>query len=48
MALFVGVLVWLLLPPFPDQIKNGKHWLFSEADIQLAKTRALCKYTILC
>ncbi|RFU26054.1 hypothetical protein B7463_g10286, partial [Scytalidium lignicola] len=36
-GIFVGILVWVFLPPFPDQIK-GKHWLFTEEEIQLAVT----------
>ena len=42
MAIAIGLATWLLLPPFPDQVKEDKHWLFSEADIRLAKMRAAC------
>lgn len=43
MAIAIGIATWLLLPPFPDQIKEDKHWLFTGADIKLAKMRAACK-----
>ena len=43
MAIGVGILVWLVLPPFPDQISQAKHWLFTEADIELAIARSRCK-----
>jgi hypothetical protein len=38
-GILVGILCWILLPPAPDQIKNNKHWIFSEAEINLAITR---------
>lgn len=41
-AIAVGIATWLFLPPFPDQIKDGKRWPFTAPDIQLAKTRAAC------
>ncbi|KAH8808685.1 major facilitator superfamily domain-containing protein [Xylogone sp. PMI_703] len=40
LALGVGFLTWLILPNFPDQIKNKKHWLFSPAEIDLAIVRS--------
>lgn len=43
LAVGVGIAFWLLLPPFPDQIKTTKHWLFSSEEIALAKERARCK-----
>ena len=44
MAIAIGIATWLLLPPFPDQIKEDKHWLFTGADIQVAKMRATCMF----
>ncbi len=38
-AVAVGVLVVCLLPAFPDQMKNGKNWLFTKEDISLATRR---------
>jgi hypothetical protein len=38
-AILVGILVWIFLPRFPDEIKTGKHWLFSEKDLDLALRR---------
>lgn len=43
LAVGVGIIFWLLLPPFPDQIKSTKHWLFSTEEIVLAKERARCE-----
>lgn len=42
LAVGVGIIFWLLLPPYPDQIKTTKHWLFSSEEIALAKERARC------
>ena len=42
LAVGVGIIVILLLPPYPDQIKTSKHWLFSSEEITLAKDRARC------
>lgn len=44
LAVAVGIVFWLLLPPYPDQIKSDKHWLFSPEEIALAKDRARCKF----
>ncbi|KAK5994137.1 High-affinity nicotinic acid transporter-like protein [Cladobotryum mycophilum] len=35
----VGITAWLVLPPPPDQMKNKKHWVFSEKEIDLAIRR---------
>jgi MFS family permease len=42
LAIGVGIIFWLLLPPYPDQIKNDKHWLFKPEEIALARDRARC------
>jgi hypothetical protein len=42
LAVGVGIIVWLLLPPYPDQIKGNKHWLFKPEEIALVKERARC------
>jgi len=39
-----GLIVLVLLPPFPDKMKNGKNWLFSREKIELAIQRSLSKY----
>ena len=44
-GIFVGLVVWALLPPFPDQIK-GRHWLFTEDEINLAVNRSSCEHSI--
>ncbi|KAJ9136537.1 MFS general substrate transporter [Coniochaeta hoffmannii] len=36
-----GLIVLVLLPPFPDKMKNGKNWLFSREKIELAIQRSL-------
>ena len=46
MALFVGALVVILLPRFPDQLRGRKHWLFRPEEIELAIQRMKCKSTI--
>jgi MFS family permease len=38
-AVFVGVLVIIFLPAFPDRMKNGKNWLFTRDEINLALER---------
>ncbi|KIW71768.1 hypothetical protein PV04_00005 [Phialophora macrospora] len=38
-AIFVGVVVIILLPVFPDRMKNGKNWLFTRDEISLALER---------
>ncbi|KAF3935635.1 hypothetical protein ABW19_dt0205471 [Dactylella cylindrospora] len=38
-GVFIGVMVFILLPSFPDRMKGGKNWLFTEEDIKLAKER---------
>lgn len=42
-SIAVGLLIWLLLPPFPDKLKR-KHWLFTEDEVNLAVTRASGEY----
>lgn len=42
LALGVGIIFWLLLPPYPDQIKNDKHYLFTPEEVALARDRARC------
>ncbi|ETI26654.1 hypothetical protein G647_10314, partial [Cladophialophora carrionii CBS 160.54] len=39
MATLVGVVVTILLAPFPDRMKNGKHWLFTKDEIILVLER---------
>ncbi|KIX04968.1 uncharacterized protein Z518_05840 [Rhinocladiella mackenziei CBS 650.93] len=39
MALFVGLLVVVSLPRFPDQFRGNKHWLFRPEEIELAVQR---------
>lgn len=34
-----GAIILLLLPSFPDKMKKGKNWLFTEEEIQLAIKR---------
>ncbi|KAF3908925.1 hypothetical protein AA313_de0209828 [Arthrobotrys entomopaga] len=36
----VGILILALFPSFPDKMKNGKNWLFTKEEIDLAKQRA--------
>ena len=43
MAMGVGVLTWIFLPRFPDQMKIGKHWLFNKEEIALAAQRSSSK-----
>jgi len=43
MALFVGALVVIFLPRFPDQLRGRKHWLFRPEEIELAIQRMRCK-----
>lgn len=43
-AIFVGLVVIILLPPFPDKMKNGKNWLFSKEEINLAIQRTSSEY----
>jgi MFS family permease len=43
-AIFVGILVCILLPRFPDKIRTEKHWLFTEDDISLAIRRYKSKF----
>ncbi|KAH8890617.1 retrograde regulation protein 2 [Thozetella sp. PMI_491] len=38
-AIGFGLIVIALLPPFPDRMKNGKNWLFSREEIELAIQR---------
>lgn len=38
-GIFSGIVILLLLPPFPDKMKKGKNWLFTEEEIQLAIKR---------
>ena len=38
-AIFAGLIVMVLLPPFPDRMRNGKNWLFSKEEINLAIQR---------
>ncbi|KIX00717.1 uncharacterized protein Z518_09782 [Rhinocladiella mackenziei CBS 650.93] len=40
MGVFIGILIIVLLPAFPDQMKKGKNWLFSKEEIQLAIQRS--------
>lgn len=35
-----GLVIMVLLPPFPDKMKKGKNWLFTEEEIQLAIQRS--------
>jgi hypothetical protein len=42
-AIFVGVLVIILLPAFPDRMKNGKNWLFSKEEIEIVLQRTASK-----
>jgi hypothetical protein len=37
-ALAVGLAIWAMLPPFPDQIK--KHWALNHDEIDLAVARS--------
>ncbi|KAF3923993.1 hypothetical protein ABW21_db0203285 [Orbilia brochopaga] len=39
-GIFVGILVIILLPSFPDKMKNGRNWLFTVEEINLAKERS--------
>lgn len=39
----VGILTWIFLPRFPDQMKDGKHWLFNKDEIALAAERSSSK-----
>ncbi len=39
----VGIASWILLPPPPDQIKGGKHWIFTKEEIELAVARLKSK-----
>ncbi|KAK5044952.1 hypothetical protein LTR84_010324 [Exophiala bonariae] len=39
MALFVGALVVIFLPRFPDQLRGRKHWLFTPEEVELAIQR---------
>jgi MFS family permease len=43
MAMGVGILAWIFLPRFPDQMKDGKHWLFNKDEIALAAERSSSK-----
>lgn len=45
LAVFVGILVYVLLPRFPDRIKGGKTWLFSKEEIDLAVQRMTSKFS---
>lgn len=45
MALFVGALVLIILPRFPDQLRGRKHWLFTPEEVELAIQRMRCKFT---
>jgi sugar phosphate permease len=42
LAVCVGIIFWLLFPPYPDQITSAKHWLFRPEEIALAQDRAGC------
>ncbi|OIW32824.1 MFS general substrate transporter [Coniochaeta ligniaria NRRL 30616] len=35
-----GLVVMMLLPPFPDKMRNGKNWLFTRDEIELAIERS--------
>lgn len=39
MAIFVGLLVWLVLPPAPDKLKQ-KTWIFSSEEVIMAQQRS--------
>lgn len=41
-AIAVGIMTWLLLPRFPDRMKNGKSWLFTKEEVELAIARSTC------
>ncbi|KAF1817566.1 MFS general substrate transporter [Eremomyces bilateralis CBS 781.70] len=45
MCMAVGVATWLILPTFPDKL-NRKHWLFTPAEIDLAKERSASYNTL--
>ncbi|KAL7917066.1 hypothetical protein ACQKWADRAFT_324954 [Trichoderma austrokoningii] len=40
LAIGLGIIFWLFFPPFPDQIKTIKHWLFSSEEIALGKRKS--------
>lgn len=40
MAMFVGILAFLCLPRFADQMTDRKSWLLTPSEIQLALDRA--------
>lgn len=42
MALFVGAMVVIFLPRFPDQLRGRKHWLFTPEEVELAIKRMRC------
>jgi MFS family permease len=37
-GLGIGILMWLMLPPFPDQMT--KNWLFKKEEVKLAVDRS--------
>ena len=39
MAIFVGLVVWIVLPPFPESLKR-KTWLFTPTEVELANQRS--------
>jgi hypothetical protein len=39
MGICIGIFVMIMLPRFPDKMKNGKHWLFASQEIELAIQR---------
>lgn len=43
-AIGAGVLIMLFLPRMPDDLKrgNGRHWLFTKEEIDLAAKRHEC------
>lgn len=43
-AIGIGLLTVFLLPQFPDKIKNGKHWLFKEEEVNVAIERSTSEY----
>jgi hypothetical protein len=36
-------MTWLFLPRFPDKINNGKSWLFTREEVDLAVVRSACR-----
>jgi hypothetical protein len=47
MAVFIGVLTFIYLPNFPDQMKQGKNWPFNKEEVKFAINRVSGIYRLL-